>query len=128
MDKQVIKVPELFSYSNYGFEQCVALGNLIFITGQAGIDKEGIPVSDTIEGQAEMTFNNIRYALEAAGSDLSKILAMTCFIVDIPKNGPPFWAIRKKMIPVTSYTSASIGIACLADPVLLLEIQCTAFF
>lgn len=127
MDKKVILVPELFSYDHYGFTQCVALDKLIFITGQAGIDKEGKVVSDDIEQQTIATFKNIEYALKAADSDLSKILAMTCYLVDIKKNGPKFWETRKRMMPVSSYTSATIGISELADPQLLIEIQCTAY-
>lgn len=127
MHKEIIHVPELFSYDEYGFEQCIALDKLIFVTGQAGMNKEGKVVSDSIEEQAEMAFNNIKYALSAAGSSLNNVLAMTCFIVNIKKNGPLFWAIRKKMMPTTSYTSATIGIVELADPKLLIEIQCTAY-
>jgi 2-iminobutanoate/2-iminopropanoate deaminase len=128
MSKEVITVPELFSYDEkFGFTQCVAMDRLIFITGQSGIDKKGRIISEDIEKQTEATFNNIQYALKAAGSDLKNILSMTCFIVDIKKNGPQFWEVRKRMMPTSSYTSATIGIVELADPKLLIEIQCTAF-
>ena len=126
MSKETIPVPELCSYAEYGFMQCVTKDQLVFVTGQRGVDKEGRIVADDIGKQTETVFNNIQYALKASGSDLNNILSMTCFIVDIKKNGPLFWATRKKMMPTTSYTSATIGIAELADPRSLIEIQCVA--
>jgi enamine deaminase RidA (YjgF/YER057c/UK114 family) len=127
MEKKVIHVPELFPYTHYGFENCVTLGQLIFITGQAGMDKEGNIVAEDIKAQSEASFRNIKHALKAAGSDLSKILSMTCYIVDIEKNGPSFWEVRKKMIPSQNYTSATIGVAALANPKLIIEVQCIAY-
>jgi enamine deaminase RidA (YjgF/YER057c/UK114 family) len=127
MEKNIISVPDLFSYAQYGFEHCVTFQRLIFITGQAGINKNGEVISELIEKQAEATFENIQYALKAAGSNLHKLLSMTCYIVDIQKNGPAFWTVRKKMMPSTGYTSATIGVSALADPKLLLEIQCIGY-
>lgn len=124
--KQVIPVPELRSYEDFGFSQCVKSGNLIFVTGQAGIDKQGTCVAEDMTKQAERTFENIQFALKAAGSNLENILSMTCYIVDIASNGPAFWSVRKRIMPKMAYTSASIGVAALADPKLLLEIQCVA--
>jgi len=127
MEKNVISVPDLFSYAQHGFEHCVAFERLVFITGQAGVNKEGEVISELIEEQTEATFKNIEHALKAAGSNLHKLLSMTCYIVDIGRNGPSFWAVRKKVMPTTAYTSATIGIAALANPKLLLEIQCVGY-
>lgn len=126
MTKEVISVPQIFSYKHLGFENCVTFNQLVFITGQAGIDKDGNVISDAIIPQAEQTFKNIEHALKQAGSDLTKLLMMTCYIVDVHQNGPSFWEIRKKMIPSGSFTSATIGISALADPRLLIEVQCIA--
>ncbi len=126
MLKEVIQVPHLFSYSQYGFEQCIAFNNLLFITGQAGIDKDGHVIADDIETQTEIAFKNIEYALKAGGSSLDQILSMTCYIVDIQKNGSGFWTMRKKIMPTSAYTSATIGISGLAMPKLLIEVQCIA--
>ena len=125
--KTIIPVPELMSYESKGFTQCVALKELIFVTGQAGLDVHGRVVGTDMESQARQTFRNIEFALRAAGSTLGHVLTMTCFVVDLQTNGPVFWAIRKQMMPDIGFTSASIGVAGLADPRLLLEIQCIAY-
>lgn len=126
MEKKVIEVPELLSYEKYGFTQCVQYNGLIFITGQAGQDNEGRLVGADIETQTKQLFKNIQYALEAANSSLESILAMTSYIVDIEKNGPLYFARRKMCMPVSSYTSTSVGVAALALPELLIEVSCIA--
>ena len=111
----------------FGFHPAVKLGNLVYLTGHVGCDAEGVCVSDTLEPQVEKLFENLQATLQSAGSDLSKMLQMTCFIVDILRNGPPFWKMRKRIMPNTVFTSASIGIHELADPRLLIEIQGIAY-
>lgn len=126
MTKKVIEVAELLSYDQYGFTQCVQYGDLIFVTGQAGQDKQGKLVGSDVESQTQQLFLNIGYALNAANSALTHILAMTSYIVDIEKNGPAYFAIRKKCMPIASYTSTSVGVAALAIPGLLVEVTCIA--
>lgn len=126
MTKKVIEVPELLSYEKYGFTQCVQANNLIFVTGQAGQDKEGRVVANNIEEQTKQLFRNIEYALRAAHSGLEQIISMTSYITNIEKNGPSYFAIRKECMPVSSYTSTSVGVAALAIPELLVEVTCIA--
>ena len=111
----------------FGFHPAVKFGNFVYLTGHVGCDAGGVCVSDALEPQVERLFENLQATLRAAGSDLSKMLQMTCFIVDILRNGPPFWEMRKRIMPNTAFTSASIGIRELADPRLLIEIQGIAY-
>ncbi|KTC93112.1 MULTISPECIES: RidA family protein [Legionella] len=126
MPKEVIEVPELLSYDKYGFTQCVRYNDLIFVTGQAGEDKNGNLVGKDIESQTRQLFKNIEHALRAANSDLSQVLAMTSYIVDMEKNGLAYFTTRKQCMPVSSYTSTSVGVAALANPGLLIEVTCIA--
>lgn len=126
MPKKIIDVPGLLSYEKYGFTQCVQYGDFIFVTGQAGQDKQGRIIGADIESQTRQAFQNISDALHAANSDLSHILAMTSYVVDIEKNGSAYFATRKACMPVYSYTSTSIGVAALAIPGLLIEVTCIA--
>ena len=126
VEKEVVPVPGLVSYAQYGFSQAVRAGDLVFVTGQAGVDAEGNVVGADIETQAAQALANLERALEAAGTGLGGIVAMTSDIVDIATNGPGYWEVRKRVLPDDRYTSASIGVAALANPALLLEIQSTA--
>ncbi|KTC76888.1 Rid family hydrolase [Legionella brunensis] len=126
MEKKMVSVSNVYNYDYLGFTNCVSYNGVIYITGQAGIDTQGNIVGEGIKEQSIKTFENIQTILQTAGASLADILAMTCFIVDIEKNGPVFFATRAQMMPVKSFTSASIGISQLAMPGLLVEVQCTA--
>ncbi|MGA7488415.1 MAG: Rid family hydrolase [Xanthobacteraceae bacterium] len=73
-----------------------------------------------------MPTRNIERVLRAAGSDLGRILQMTSFVVDLGKNGAGYVAARQKILTRPTYTSATIGVAALMVPGLLLEVQCCA--
>ena len=128
LQKQAVKVPGSRNWeAEFGFHPAVKLGNMVYLTGHVGCDQNGVCVSDALEPQVHKVFENLQATLRASGSDLSKMVQMTCFIVDILRNGPPFWALRKQIMPNTVFTSASIGIHELADPRLLIEIQGVAY-
>lgn len=66
------------------YSQAVEYNNLIFCSGQIGIDyKTGNLISDDIKVQTQQVITNIRNILEAAGSSLDKVLQMQVFLVDI---------------------------------------------
>ena len=125
--KEIVPVPDLAANeAQFGYSQCLTFDRLVFVSGQASVDRDGNIVEGDMETQARRTFENLRLALAAAGSGLEGILAMTCFIVDIGRNGPAFWKVRKEIMPDALYTSATIGVSEFVDSRLLLEIQCTA--
>ena len=67
---------------NEAFPQAVIAGNMIFISGMAGIDvSTGRLVGTSFEEQAMQAFENIRILLEEAGSSMSKVIKTTIFMV-----------------------------------------------
>lgn len=66
------------------YSQAVALGNLIYTSGQIAIVPEsGNIEAQDIKGQTEQVCKNLKAVLEACGSDLSKVVKTTCFLSDI---------------------------------------------
>ncbi len=64
------------------FPQAVIANNFIFLSGMAGIDPiTGSVVSDNFEDKARQCFQNIKIILEEAGSNLSKVVKTTIFMV-----------------------------------------------
>jgi 2-iminobutanoate/2-iminopropanoate deaminase len=64
------------------FPQAVIADNFIFISGTAGIDPAtGQIISSDFEQQVRQAFSNIKTILEDAGSDISKIVKTTIFMV-----------------------------------------------
>lgn len=65
------------------YSQGVILENLIFTSGQIPLDRNGVLVSDDIEGQTKQCLENIDAILASSGSDKSKILKTTIFLTDL---------------------------------------------
>ena len=124
--KQVIPVPGVLPYEPFGFTNCVSLGDVLYLSGISALDPEGKVIGADIETQTIQTYRNIAQVLRAGGSDLDRILQITSFVVDLGRNGAGYVAARKKILTRATYTSATIGIADLMMPGLLLEVQCTA--
>lgn len=66
------------------YAQANVIGNLVFTSGQIPLDPAtGEMVGTTIEEQTEQVFKNLKAILEAAGTDLSKVIKTTCFMQDM---------------------------------------------
>jgi 2-iminobutanoate/2-iminopropanoate deaminase len=66
------------------YSQAVKTGNMVFCSGQIPIDPAtGQFVSDDIAEQTEQVLRNLSAVLEAAGSDLGKVVKTTVFLADM---------------------------------------------
>ena len=66
------------------YSQAKVVGNLLFASGQCPFDPAtGAIVGETIVEQAERACQNAQALLEAAGSDLTKVVKTTCFLADM---------------------------------------------
>ena len=64
------------------FPQAVIADKFIYLSGTPGLDiNTGQVISDNFEDQARQSFQNIKHILEAAGSDMSKVIKTTVFMV-----------------------------------------------
>ena len=64
------------------FPQAVLADNFIFLSGTPGLDSSsGQVISADFEQQTRQCFHNIKLILEEAGSDLSKVVKTTIFMV-----------------------------------------------
>ena len=66
------------------YSQAIRTGDLVFISGQLGL-APGSPelVGSGIVEQTEQIFRNLAAILEAAGSDLGRLVKTTVFLVDL---------------------------------------------
>ena len=123
----VIATPGMLAYEPFGFTNCVRSGDLLFLSGISALREDGTVIgAGDIDVQTRATFDNIAAVLRAAGSGLDRIVQMTSFVVDLPRNGHPYVAARRRILTAPTYTSATIGVAALMIPGLLLEVQCIA--
>ncbi len=75
--------------SHLPFSPCVVVGDLIFVSGQASVDKSGRIVSDTFEGEFRRSLENLRAVLVSAGSDLAHVVQTRNYVRD-PADLPCF--------------------------------------
>ncbi len=66
------------------YSQAIRLGDLIFVSGQIPLDpKTGEIVSGEIEEQTRQVLRNLKAVLEAADSDLSRVVKATVYLTDM---------------------------------------------
>src|SRR4051812_28595793 len=61
----------------------MVVGNLVFVSGQAGREPGSGRLAPDVEGQTEQALKNIATILEAAGSGLPHIVRCGVFLVDM---------------------------------------------
>lgn len=62
------------------YVQAVKLGDMVFTSGQLGIDVATGSLADGIEAQAHASMKNVAAILREAGTDLSKAIKCTIFV------------------------------------------------
>lgn len=65
------------------YSQAIENGNLIFCSGQIGVDPATGELVEGIERQSEQVLKNLQAVLKAAGSDLGRVVKTTVYLADI---------------------------------------------
>ena len=66
------------------YSQAIRAGGFVFTAGQLGIDpRSGNLAGEGVAEQAEQALANLAAILEAAGSDLSRVVKTTVFLAEI---------------------------------------------
>lgn len=105
---------------------------LVFVAGQVSVDAEGATVGiGDLAAQVEQSYLNVATALAAAGASITDLAKLTVYVVDwTPDKMAQFTegvaraAAKLGVTPVPPGTL--IGVAALADPAYLVEIEVTA--
>ena len=64
------------------YSQAIQAGNLVFVSGQAGVDHRSGKISDDFETQARQAFENVSAVLVASGSSLQRVVKTTVWLRD----------------------------------------------
>jgi 2-iminobutanoate/2-iminopropanoate deaminase len=66
------------------YSQAIKVGNWLFCSGQIGIDPNtGELVSSDFVEQANQVLKNLQAVIQAAGTDLTKIIKVEVFLTDL---------------------------------------------
>ena len=69
---------------NDTYSQAVRMGDLIYISGQLGVSRDG-KMPDAFQAQVRQALDNVSTVLEAAGSSLSLVAKVNIYVTDFSR-------------------------------------------
>lgn len=103
-----------------------AAGKTIWVAGHTGaVDDNGKSLAGDFDAQCRQTFRNIEKTLAEAGAKLSDLVTMTVFLIDA-RHTTRMTELRTEIFGKDFPASAAITVAGLAQPEMMIEIQCVA--
>jgi enamine deaminase RidA (YjgF/YER057c/UK114 family) len=129
--KQAINPPSVFPSLEHGFSQAVVASGrrTVYVSGQTAWDSQKRLIGGAeLEGQARQAFANLRAVVEAAGATLADVVSVRIYVVDYrpEKAAPVGRAFRQFFSGDVKPASTWVGVAALADPGFLIEVEATA--
>ena len=104
--------------------QAVKIGNLVFTSGQAGLDQNN-NISPDVTTQIRKTFENLKAILEAAGSGFKNVVEVTVFLRDLSDREKYLNPIWNELFPVDP--PARTSVQAVMRPEMAIEIKMIAF-
>jgi enamine deaminase RidA (YjgF/YER057c/UK114 family) len=104
-------------------------GRTIWFAGQLGVDMDNkfVGAPGDFRAQCTQAFENMTWALKAAGARWSDVVKINNFLVDIERNMAAFREVRDKYLNTSAPpASTTIGVPALARPGGLFEIEAIA--
>ncbi|MBP1634036.1 MAG: dfrA2 [Acidobacteria bacterium] len=109
------------------YSPAVALDRLVFVSGQGAVDPAtGRMAGPDAASQTEQVFRNIRAILEAAGTDLSRVLRCGVFLVDM-RDFAAMNEVYARVFGDHRPARTTVQVAALPHPELRVEIDAVAY-
>ena len=133
MRKEAINPASVFRSLELGFSQAVLADGrrTLYVSGQTAWDSEKRLVGGAdLEEQARQAFTNLQAVVEAAGGTLADVVSLRIYVVDYrpEKAAQVGRAFRRFFSGEVKPASTWVGVAALADPGFLIEVEATAVF
>lgn len=109
-------------YEPYAISQAIRVGDLVFVSGQAGIDDNGTTVGEDFDTQARRAFANLDRVLRAAGSGLEHVVKVTILVTDMSVIDQVV-ALRREFFTLPYPADTIAQVASLAQPDWKIEIE-----
>ena len=117
--------PAGMSVSPY-FSPAVRIGDLLFISGMAGIDDRGDVIAPgECAPQAESIMERMKTTLEAAGAGLGDVVKTTTFLTNV-EDYAAYNNVRGRYFPEDPPASSTVIVAALVRPGLVVEVEAVA--
>jgi reactive intermediate/imine deaminase len=110
----------------YHIAQGYTVGDLVFTSGQAAIDKGGNLIgAGDFDVQAAQAFSNLEEVLRQGGSSLEQVIKVTIYLTDMT-NFPKIVVLRKRYFTRPYPADTIVEVKSLALPELEIEIEAVA--
>jgi len=129
--RESINPPSLFPSLEHGFSQAVVASGrrTAYISGQVAwnADRQIVGGSD-LEAQARQAFTNLRTVVLAAGGTLDSVVIVRMYVVNYrPEHASIVGGVFQSFFSGdTKPASTWIGVAALANPAFLIEVEAVA--
>ncbi len=121
--EQIMTEPD--PYKPFLLSQGIRVGDLIFISGQAGYAHDGQIVDGGFRAQGEQAFSNLKRALEAGDSNLDNVVKVTIFLTDMNNFGE-IVELRRKYFSEPYPADSIVEVSGLYTPEAMIEIEAVA--
>jgi 2-iminobutanoate/2-iminopropanoate deaminase len=108
------------------YSQAIRWGNLVYTAGQVALDPEsGHLVGQDVASQTEQVFKNLQAVLQAAGSDLNKVIKSTVFLTTMDHFGS-MNEVYARHFPTQPPARSTVAV-CALPKAALVEIEVVAY-
>ena len=94
------------------YSQAVKVGNMVFTSGQLGLDPVTGELASGIEAQTHQALKNLEAILKEAGSSLASVVKFTLFLTDLA-DFAAVNAIMAQYVPEPFPARSTVGVASL---------------
>ena len=105
---------------NKNFRNCLQVGNQLYLSGMIASDPDGDAYAQSVS-----CLEKIKALVEAAGGKMIDVVKITVYLTDIAHRNE-FSRARSEFFPDHKPCSTLVGIQCLAQPGLVVEVEATA--
>ena len=109
--------------------QAVQVGEIIYLSGQVGVDERG-SAPDDIVAQTVLAYQNVKAVLAEFGATLDNVVEETVFVTDMAESMSQvqeiFAARASAYGQRPEVAQTLVGVSALVDPAFKIEIKCTA--
>ena len=114
-------------YDQLHFSSATRVGDMIWVSGQVGLDVATGNPGKGMEAQARLAFQNLKAVLEEAGATLADVVEIMTFHIDM--RGPDireFVKVKDEFLPDRYPSWTGVGVTQLAHPDFLVEVRAVA--
>lgn len=125
MPKIVVKDNRDLPLPSAPYAQVVRAGNLVFMSGAVGRDKDGRIAKGNIQAQFAQALENTRIALAAVGAKPEDVVRITLYLIDMREKAlldKP----REQFFGPGWPAAVAVGVTALASPDYLVEMDAIA--